>query len=44
VFYRYVTVVDGLPQGEHELTLIPTTPNRFSIDAIEVHRPPLWVK
>jgi hypothetical protein len=44
VFYRYVTVVDGLPEGEHELTLIPTTPNRFSIDAIEVHRPPLWVK
>ncbi|MDY0169217.1 MAG: SGNH/GDSL hydrolase family protein [Thermoguttaceae bacterium] len=43
--YRYVTVVDGLPPGEHELTLIPVySKNRqhFSIDAVEVHRPPLW--
>jgi hypothetical protein len=42
VFYRYITIVDGLPQGEHELTLIPTKPNQFSIDAVEVHCPPLW--
>lgn len=41
VFYRHVTLVDGLPQGEHELTLIPTKPNLFSIDALEVHCPPL---
>ena len=43
--YRYVTVVDGLPQGEHELTLIPVFSERkeyFAIDAVEVHCPPLW--
>lgn len=43
--YRYVTIVDGLPQGKHELTLIPIfSKNRehFSIAAVEVHCPPLW--
>ncbi len=43
--YRYVTIIDGLPRGEHELTLIPIySENRqhFSIDAVEVHRRPLW--
>jgi hypothetical protein len=45
--YRYVTVADGLPRGEHELTLIPAYSERkeyFSIDAVEVHCPPLWQK
>lgn len=43
--FRYVTIIDGLPQGEHELTLIPAYSDRkqyFSISAVEVHRPPLW--
>jgi hypothetical protein len=43
--YRYVTIVDGLPPGEHELTLLPLPPQHpfgpFSIDAVEVHCPPL---
>ena len=45
--YRYVTVADGLPQGEHELTLTPVYSDRkeyFSIDAVEIHCPPLWGK
>jgi len=43
--YRYVTVADGLPRGEHELTLIPVYSEKkeyFEIDAVEVHCPPLW--
>jgi hypothetical protein len=43
--YRYVTIVDGLPPGEHELTLEPLPPKpgvgAFSLEAVEVHRPPL---
>jgi len=45
--YRNVTIVDGLPQGKHELTLIPVYSEKkeyFSIDAVEVHCPPLWGK
>jgi hypothetical protein len=38
--YQYVTVADGLPPGEHELTLIPSA-NYFSIQAVEVFNPPL---
>lgn len=43
--YDYITIVDGLPYGDHELTLIPIpgpTPSRaFGIVGIDVHRPPL---
>lgn len=43
--YRYVTIVDGLPPGEHELELQPLPPERpfgsFALEAIEAHRPPL---
>ena len=43
--YDYVTVADGLPCGDHELTLIPvpdTNPNKvFRISGVDVHRPPL---
>jgi hypothetical protein len=39
--YRYVTVADGLPPGEHELTLIPSETGSFSIQAVEVYSPPL---
>lgn len=44
--YRYVTVADGLPHGEHELTLLPVPPKSkgdiFPIDTVEIHKPPLW--
>jgi hypothetical protein len=43
--YRYATIVDGLPPGDHELTLEPLPPKpgvwAFSIEAVEVHCPPL---
>lgn len=42
--YLYVTIVDGLPPGEHELTLITEGSRRFGIEAIEVHRPPLMTR
>ncbi len=38
---RYVTVADGLPFGEHELTLIPLADGWFNIKGVEVHRPEL---
>jgi hypothetical protein len=41
---HYVTVADGLPCGNHELTLIPipaaNPKEAFSISAIDIHRPP----
>jgi len=43
--YRYLTVADGLPPGEHELTLIPAYSDKkeyFEVDAVEIHCPPLW--
>ncbi len=43
--YRYITIADGLPPGEHELTLEPLPQQHpfgaFAIEAVEVHRPPL---
>jgi len=38
---QYVNVIDRLPCGEHELTLIPLGDGPFALDSIEVHRPPL---
>ena len=46
-YQRYVTVIDGLSEGEHELTLIPEYSEKeeyFSIEAVEIHCPPLWDK
>lgn len=46
-YQRYVTVIDGLSEGEHELTLIPEYSGKeetFSIEAVEIHCPPLWEK
>jgi hypothetical protein len=44
--YRYITIADGLPPGEHELTLLPVKPENpnhwFAITGVDVHRPPLW--
>ena len=44
--YRYITIADGLPPGEHELTLLPVEPDNpnhwFAISGVDVHRPPLW--
>jgi hypothetical protein len=42
--YRYVTLADGLPPGEHELTLIPSETGSFSLQAVEVFNPPLLRK
>lgn len=43
--YRYKTIIDGLPPGEHVLTLLPIKPvnpnHTFALSAVEVHRPPL---
>jgi hypothetical protein len=42
--YTYVTVVDGLPCGPHELTLTPLGEKAnepFVIMGIDVHRPPM---
>ncbi len=39
--YSYITVVDGLPYGEHELEIIPVGDGPVAIRGIEVHRPPL---
>ena len=39
--YKYVTVADGLPNGKHELTIVPVGGSRFLISAVEIHRPPL---
>jgi len=39
--FRYITVADGLPCGEHELAIIPTGDGLFSINSIEIHCPPL---
>ncbi len=38
--YRYQTLFDGLPPGEHVLTLVPEDGN-FAIESLEVHHPPL---
>ena len=38
---QWVTVMDGLPAGEHTLTLAPLGDGPFVIESIEVHRPPL---
>ena len=42
---EYVTVADGLPCGDHELTLIPVPganlDHAFRISGVEVYRPPL---
>ena len=38
---QYVTLADGLPPGEHELTLIPSETGSFSVQAVEVFNPPL---
>ncbi len=39
--YRYLTVADGLPYGEHELEIVPVGDGPVAIKGIEVHRPPL---
>jgi len=39
--FDYVTVADGMPCGEHELTIIPTGDSPILISVIEVHCPPL---
>jgi hypothetical protein len=39
--FEYVTVADGLPPGEHVLTLIPGATGDFSIHAIEAYNPPM---
>ena len=39
--FEYVTVADGLPPGEHELTLIPDGTGSFSIHAVEAYNPPM---
>jgi hypothetical protein len=36
-----ITIADGLPCREHELTIIPVGDGVFHVAAIEVHRPPL---
>lgn len=44
---RYLTVIDGLPEGKHELTIIPEFSEKkehFSIKSVEIHCPPLWKK
>ena len=38
--WNYVTIVDGLPPGEHELTLVPVGDGPFAIRGLEVYRPP----
>jgi hypothetical protein len=39
--FEYVTVADGLPPGEHELTLIPDSTGSFGIHGIEACNPPM---
>jgi len=39
--WNYVTVVDGLPCGDHELTIVPSGDGSIAIRGIEVYRPPL---
>ncbi len=39
--YTYVTVADGLPCVEHELTLIPLGDGPFRIHGIDVFKPPM---
>jgi len=39
--WNYVTMADGLPYGEHELTIIPCGDGPVAIRGIEVYRPPL---
>lgn len=37
----YVTVADGLPFGQHELTVVPVGDGPIGIRGVEVYRPPL---
>lgn len=37
----YITVADGLPHGEHELTILPQGDGDVSVQGIEVHNPPM---
>jgi hypothetical protein len=39
--YTYVTVADGLPCVEHELTLIPLGDAPFRIQGVDVFKPPM---
>ena len=43
-YREYVTVADGLPPGEHELTVIPDGKASFSIHGVEAYNPPMAKK
>ena len=40
-YRQYVTVADGLPPGEHELTVIPDGKASFSIQGVDAYNPPM---
>jgi hypothetical protein len=40
-YRQYVTVADGLPPGEHELTVVPDPKASFSIQGVDAYNPPL---
>ena len=40
-YRQYVTIADGLPPGEHELTVIPDGKASFSIQGVEAYNPPM---
>jgi hypothetical protein len=40
-YRQYVTVADGLPTGEHELTVIPDGKASFSIQGVDAYNPPM---
>jgi hypothetical protein len=40
-YREYVTVADGLPPGEHELTVIPDPKASFSIQGVDAYNPPM---
>lgn len=39
--WSYVTVADGLPDGRHEVTLIPLGDGPIAVRGVEVYQPPL---
>ena len=40
-YRQYITVADGLPPGEHELTVIPDGKASFSIQGVDAYNPPM---